>query len=398
MYLSLIKKLGWSGQTSNIVLFFFKHKFVHILVIVITALLLFINLTTKTRAEDLNNMAQNTILADLIKSEFGDFEEDEQFIVESFDREATISAVQQTYLDNLSSVRVQPRASLDEEEDDEENLQTIQGGSTIVKPDMVSTQLTKRKRTENIVYTVKSGDSISTIAEEFEISASTIMWENNLSAYSIIRPGDQLTILPVSGITHKVTSGETLSSILNKYDIKEEDLLAYNKIDDASKLSVGQTLLIPGGKKVNYVQPESTKTTGYSAIKEFVKAPNAPAASGNMMNWPTEGHRITQYYSWRHYGLDIANKIGTPLYAADAGTVEQAGWGTGYGNQILIDHGGGKKTRYAHASQLFVKVGDKVSKGETIAAMGSTGWSTGPHLHFEVIINGTKYNPLNYIK
>ena len=96
--------------------------------------------------------------------------------------------------------------------------------------------------------------------------------------------------------------------------------------------------------------------------------------------------------------MDIAAKTGTAIYAADAGTVESVGWGTGYGNQIVINHGGGKKTRYAHLSKFYAKKGDIVSKGQTIAAMGSTGWSTGPHLHFEVIINGRKYNPLNYIR
>ncbi|PIR93373.1 hypothetical protein COT99_00905, partial [Candidatus Falkowbacteria bacterium CG10_big_fil_rev_8_21_14_0_10_43_10] len=103
-------------------------------------------------------------------------------------------------------------------------------------------------------------------------------------------------------------------------------------------------------------------------------------------------------YNWSHHAVDIANKIGTAIYAADAGTVEYAGWGSGYGNQIVIDHGGGKKTRYAHASKLFVSKGDTIAKGQTIAAMGSTGWSTGPHLHFEVIINGGKLNPLDFIK
>jgi len=94
----------------------------------------------------------------------------------------------------------------------------------------------------------------------------------------------------------------------------------------------------------------------------------------------------------------VANKVGTPLFAADSGVVEYAGWGRGYGNQIVIDHGGGKKTRYAHCSKFYVTKGEKVAKGETVAAMGSTGWSTGSHIHFEMIINGRKYNPLNYIR
>lgn len=116
------------------------------------------------------------------------------------------------------------------------------------------------------------------------------------------------------------------------------------------------------------------------------------------MNWPAGVRKITQYFSWRHTGLDIAGPLGTPIYAADSGTVEIEGWGSGYGNQIVINHGGGKKTRYAHLSKFYVEKGEAVTKGQAIAAMGSTGWSTGSHLHFEVIINGTKYNPLNYIK
>jgi len=116
------------------------------------------------------------------------------------------------------------------------------------------------------------------------------------------------------------------------------------------------------------------------------------------MIWPTQGYRITQYYSWRHFAVDIANKRGTPIYATDTGVIQYVGWSIGYGYNIIIDHGGSKKTRYAHLSKFYVKTGQKVGKGESIGAMGSTGWSTGPHLHFEVIINGRKHNPLNYIR
>ncbi len=245
---------------------------------------------------------------------------------------------------------------------------------------------------------MKGGDSISTIAEEFGISVNTILWENNLSAYSIIRPGDELTILPVSGITHVVAKGDSLSSIAKKYDAEEVNIIAINKLTDTSKLKDGEKLIIPGGKKATYADYSPQRYTGISALMDVVKAPNASPVVGNKMNWPTVGHTITQYYSWRHYAIDIANKMGTPIYAADAGIVEYAGWGTGYGNQIVIDHGGGKKTRYAHLSKFYVEKGQKVSKGEAIAAMGSTGWSTGPHLHFEVIINGRKYNPLDYVQ
>ena len=144
---------------------------------------------------------------------------------------------------------------------------------------------------------------------------------------------------------------------------------------------------------------KSNNYNGISIIKDFIKT-SAPKVSGNKMAWPTNGHTITQYFSWRHPGVDIANHIGTPVYAADSGVVliAQGGYNGGYGNTIVIDHGGGKKTRYGHASRLLVKPGQVVEKGEEIMLMGSTGRSTGPHLHFEVIINGAKYNPLSYVR
>jgi murein DD-endopeptidase MepM/ murein hydrolase activator NlpD len=171
-----------------------------------------------------------------------------------------------------------------------------------------------------------------------------------------------------------------------------------NKLASASDLKIGQKLLIPGGRKISYPAYTAPSVSGLAAIKNFANSPSAKPQAGNKMNWPTVGYRITQYYSWRHTAVDIANKTGTPIYAADSGTIEYAGWGTGYGNQIVINHGGGKKTRYAHLSKFYISKGQEVTKGQAIGAMGSTGWSTGPHLHFEVIINNVKYNPLNYIK
>lgn len=397
--LKIQKRLGLKERENSFLSLVFHQKMVHVFVVAVTVLLIVINLTPKTRAGGLVEKAHKTILADLIQSEFSGFEEDEQFIIETFDKEATISSVQQSYLDNLDSLRPQLRVSLeDEEEESLDTLAIIQDGTTMLKPDLAATQKTKRARTETIVYVVKPGDSVSTIAVEFEVSVSTILWENNLSAYSIIRPGDKLTILPIIGISYKIAKGDTISSIAQKYKIDEEKILTANKLTQTATLKVGEKLMIPEGKKTP-VRTYSTKSyTGFSAIKDIVRAPNARPVVSNKMNWPTIGSRITQYYSWRHHGLDIANKKGTAIYAADAGTVEYAGWGKGYGNQVVIDHGGGKKTRYAHLSKFFVKKGAQVSKGQTIASMGSTGWSTGSHLHFEVVINSRKYNPLNYIR
>jgi murein DD-endopeptidase MepM/ murein hydrolase activator NlpD len=400
--LSLMKKMGWSKINDNIFSFLLNQKLVHILVVIISVLLIFINLTAKTKANASDaTAADNTILSSLITNEFGDNQQDQQLIVETFDQEPDISPEQQKYLENLESINPETNTTMNDNVDEENQSEasTIQGGASIIKPDMAATELTKRQREKTIVYTVLPGDTISTIAQEFDITVSTILWENNLSVYSIIRPGDSLSILPISGISHTVAKGESLNSIAKKYKISDQEILDMNKLADASVISVGQKLIIPGGTKINYPEYKPKVYTGLSAIKDIVgRQKSAKPLAGNKMNWPTVGYRITQYYSWRHTAVDIANKIGTSIYAADSGVIEFIGWGKGYGNQIVIDHGGGKKTRYAHLSKFYCEKGETVSKGESIAAMGSTGWSTGPHLHFEVMINGTKYNPLNYIK
>jgi len=397
-YLSFIKRIGWRGMQKGPLTYILGHKFVHIVVIFITFLLLFINVTAKTRADEVIEIAHNTILADLVQNEFEEFDQDDQLIVETFNNEALNTEINQSYLDSQATLKPQIGVSTEAPDDSGAVVPTVQSGNDLLLQEPAIDTRTARTRTETIVYAVEDGDTISTIAQKFEISASTIMWANNLSAYSIIRPGDELKILPMSGIVHKVVSGDSLKALASKYGVEENVILENNDIADASLLKIGDEVLVPGGKK-SYAVPTATKSyTGITAITELVKGADAQPAPSSKMNWPTSGGTITQYYSWRHTGLDIANKTGTDLYAADAGTILVSGWGKGYGNYIDIDHGGGKKTRYGHLSQSYVTVGQTVSKGQVIGAMGSTGWSTGPHLHFEVMINGVKYNPLNYIR
>ncbi len=394
LYFYLIKRLGLAESLSLLL----NQRLIHVIVVILVVLFTIINLTSKTQAVFSEDMAGHTFLSEIISSEFG---QNDQLIEEYFDEEASISPAQQTYLDNLSSVRSQPMAemkSADEMQQTEEVSNLVQGGQAIVKPDLAQTKKTKQPRQEIIYYTVQPGDTISTIAFNFDISVNTVLWENDLNVYSLIRPGDKLTILPMTGISYKVIRGDNLSKIAKTYGVEENVILEANKLTDASQIAVGKKLIIPGGRKTYYASQTAKSYTGLNALSDLLKPRSALPAQGNKMNWPTVGYRITQYFSWRHHAVDIANKIGTPIYAADAGVVEYAGWGTGYGNQIVIDHGGGKKTRYGHLSKIYCKVGEQIDKGETIAAMGSTGYSTGPHLHFEVIINNLKYNPLNYVK
>jgi LysM repeat protein len=402
LYLSFIKKLGWNIKENNILSYVLNQKTAHILVIAMTLTFIFVNLTKNTKAGIIEDSVRKTIVAQLVKSEFGELEDNEIIEEGIYDSSLPVQ-VENSYLKDNPALTTSPHALMlnpeDMETNEEISSQITSGGTAFIKPEIASTKITKQPRTEIVEYTVKPGDSISTIAAEFEVTVNTVLWENDLSAYSLIKPGQSLKILPASGISHEVKKGENLSSIAKKYKIDEEKIIEFNNLSQNGLLSINQKLIIPGGIKAKVVAPKQTSSyTGISAIKELITQPSATPVASNKMNWPTVGHRISQYYSWRHLGLDVANKTGTPIYSSDAGTIEFAGWSTGYGNNIIVDHGGGKKTRYAHLSKFYVEKGDSAEKGEAIGEMGSTGWSTGPHLHFEVIINGRKYNPLNYIK
>lgn len=263
-----------------------------------------------------------------------------------------------------------------------------------VKPHILTFQANEQKRTETEYYTVQPGDTVSSIAVRFGVSVNTILWENNLRSYTLIRPGDKLAILPTSGVSHKVAKNETLNGLANKYKVTPEEILKANQLALDAKLQIGQSLIIPGGAKISYAQPRSNIVT---RLKDIVAPPSAALTNANLQ-WPTTDTRLTQYYSWRHSGLDIAGTLRSPIYAAESGVVESVGWGSGYGYQILIKHDNGLKTRYAHLSKFFVEKGQRVARGETIGLVGSTGRSTGPHLHFEVYDGGVRRNPLSYLR
>lgn len=253
-------------------------------------------------------------------------------------------------------------------------------------------------RSETIEYTVKEGETLSEIAEKFGISTDTIRWENNLASKDSIKVGQTLSILPVSGISHKVKKGDTVYSIAKKFDVDAQGIVNYpfNAFvnDETFELAIGQTILVPGG-----VKPEAQSTVTYTARAKQV-TPNAGTvvASGRFV-WPAQG-RLTQYFAWYHKALDIANASAPPVLAADAGTVVVAGWpdNYGYGNRVVIDHGNGFRTLYAHLSRFYVVPGQTVKRGDSIGQMGNTGRSTGTHLHFEVIQNGVHLNPLTVLQ
>jgi LysM repeat protein len=419
-YFFVARRIGLFSKENSFAVYL-KQKMIHVILVLLTVSIVVTNFAQSTKAQSASSSAGKTILSSLVSSEF-DSADEGQLIEEFFDQEPDISPEQQSYLNNLSTIRAQPSASTETANDSDnltdENGGLTQEGSALKKPDMIgseplgSDQNSEVKniaqiRKEVTYYDVQNGDTVSTIAQKFGINVSTILWENDLSAYSVIRPGDKLTILPTNGITHKIARGESLISIAKQYGIDEQKIIGINHLSNPQQIQIGEKLFIPDGKKIAYAPYKPTSYSGLNIIKDLVertqltkelKKPKSLITGGNLMQWPTQGHRITQYYSWKHHAIDIANHVGTPIYAADAGTIEYAGWGNGYGNQIVINHGGGKKTRYAHLSKFYCEIGDTVGKGEAIGAMGNTGWSTGPHLHFEIMIDGSKYNPLNYVK
>ena len=305
---------------------------------------------------------------------------------------------------------ISPSAVGDEKPKEAQELSGISaGGSALTKPTIITGatvptddgEVQTTGRLETVTYVVKEGDVIGKIAQKFGISVETLLWANDLSTRSYIRPGDELKILPVTGVIHTVKRGETVGKIARIYDATQNDIIKFNKLQEGgSDIVIGEELVIPDGRKPRPIvrRPPTVRPNPVSSISAPPPSASAPAGSGYI--WPTSVRTLTQYFGWRHTGLDIAGPVGSPLYAARAGTVikAQGGYNGGYGMMVIVDHGGGVKTLYAHASKLYVSVGQKVSQGQTIAAMGSTGRSTGPHIHFEVRVNNRPQNPLRYIR
>jgi len=221
---------------------------------------------------------------------------------------------------------------------------------------------------------VEEGDTPESIAKEYNISLNTVLWVNNISKNSTLKVGQTLTVLPVSGLVHIVKSGDTIDGLSKTYKANGDDVVAFNKLADKNDVFVGDILVVPNG-----VMP--------------VKAPvlaQVPLAN-NFFIIPAEGKK-TQGLHFSN-AIDIGNKCGTPIYAAASGTVQRAryGWNSGGGNLVTILHSNGTVSYYGHLMTIVVKSGDTVEVGQRIGLMGTTGISTGCHLHFGV--TGAK-NPL----
>lgn len=228
------------------------------------------------------------------------------------------------------------------------------------------------------VYTVREGDSLSMIAEMFGVTTNTIKWANDINKATSIQPGDTLVILPIEGVRHVVKSGDTVASIAKKYEGDVDEILSFNQLASADELSVGETLIIPGGAM-------HTSVVASAAGAQPVRVSGATDTSGYFVH-PAPGSAKSQGIHG-YNAVDLAGAYGSSIRAAAAGEVivaKASGWNGGYGTYAVVRHANGTQTLYAHLSALYVGVGAYVGQGEVIGAMGSTGKSTGTHLHFEV--------------
>lgn len=272
-------------------------------------------------------------------------------------------------------------------------------GSVLV-PDIAATNdssSTELLNTQISTYTVRDGDTISSVAKMFNVSVNTVRWSNDLNGRSTLKAGQDLIILPISGITYTIKKSDTIQSIAKKYGADISDILNYNDLTLSSKLDVGTTLIIPDAElssaEITAAQPQRPAPSK-GPIKN---APFEPLLDP-VWNWPTcngcfirpvDGGYVSQKLHG-HNAIDIASPVGTPIHAMADGTViisRTGGWNGGYGTFVVLSHNvGGMSTQtlYAHMSRTAVTAGQHVYQGQTIGYIGLTGLTTGPHVHFEI--------------
>lgn len=388
------KALGINKRFS----FVFNNKYIiHVSIVVLAVFVASTNLiqAAEVRSEDFQ---KETVLHDIVKPDmFAD-----EDIVETA---ASIRKADKSYIDT-SAALVSNIPEIEEAHEESESLMTAGGGAALVKSNIIESEIGYSNDIRE--HEVVAGESIGSIAEDYGVSVATIQWANDLGSSTTITPGQTLKIPPVSGVIYTIKSGDTLLDVVAKRKGDIDEVREINEIGDDDLIAVGTTIVIPGGQP--YVPPapdpapssqvassgSSGSSSGWTSVFKPNAAPSAPA-TGVQFQWPSASHDISQYSRWGHIAIDIRGPMGTAIYASAAGTATLHSGG-GYGNYIIIDHGNGWSTLYAHLSSYGVSNGQYVSQGQYIGGEGSTGWSTGPHLHFEIRQGGTKYNPLDFVK
>jgi murein DD-endopeptidase MepM/ murein hydrolase activator NlpD len=279
----------------------------------------------------------------------------------------------------------------------------------------VHTTIPSRPRQEVITYTVVEGDTIFGIAQNFGVEPQTVLWSNYyvlLDDPHSLKPGQELSILPVNGTYHEWQQGEGLNGVASYYGVTPEDIINYapNGLDPDAigdfanpNIAPGTWLIVPGGKRefiswsaplgVTRENPASARVLGPGACEPVTGG----AVGFGTFVWPASNHRLSGFdYSpgTNHWGIDIAGNEGEGVYATDAGVIVYAGWNNyGYGNMIMVDHGNNFQSLYAHLSGISMGCGQSVGQGDLIGIIGNTGRSSGSHLHFEIRAISSWVNP-----
>jgi murein DD-endopeptidase MepM/ murein hydrolase activator NlpD len=288
---------------------------------------------------------------------------------------------------------------------------------SISRKTTLKTIIPSRPRVNVITYTVETGDNLFLIAQNYGLKPATILFGNLLALQDnprLLKPKQVLNILPVDGAYYEWKEGDTLDSVAGYFSVDPNSIIDYpgNFIDltavSQGKLEFqpGTQLIIPGGKRpiqdwgppaISRSNPAVARYYGEGACGSIYEG----AIGAGTFVWPTTDHTISGFTfdSGVHPAVDIGGAEGNPIYATDSGVVVFAGWSDyGYGYMIVLDHGTGWQSAYAHLSAVGVSCGQSVYQGGQIGALGNTGNSSGPHLHFELSINGVKVNPLDYVQ
>jgi murein DD-endopeptidase MepM/ murein hydrolase activator NlpD len=253
-------------------------------------------------------------------------------------------------------------------------------------------------------YKVQAGDSLSEIADRYGVSPNTIRWANNIPPKAGIKVDQDLLILPITGIRHKVSKGDTLASVAKRYKSDVDDIASFNGLESGEKLTIGEYIIVPNGEmnipteQIKVKLPKASTTSSNKSSSN-----NSQPVSGGYYARPVVNGILTQGYHDQYHALDISlprgQAMGAPILASAPGTVivaKSSGFNGGYGEMVIIQHDNGTQTLYAHLSSVKVSVGQQVDRGQVIGGMGSTGRSTGPHLHFEV--RGAKTPMMGYTR
>ena len=289
-------------------------------------------------------------------------------------------------------------------------------GSALMRAMQPFTFSPDRPRDEVLIYTVQPGDTLWTIAEKFNLKMDSLFWANReaLPDVHMLRVGLELNILPVDGVYHTANGKETLQEIASRFSVAPEVIIdsVYNDLvsfapEDAPP--AGTRIVIPGGVDdyADWVWRPPAVEVATAGGPQVNFAPGHPGSCGlvpsgvggdGTFRSPLPWYYVGWTFQDWHRGIDLMAQEGTPVYAADPGVVIFAGWNTwGYGNLLVVSHGNGWTTYYAHLSYLWVGCGSFVNAGQLIGEVGTTGRSSGPHLHFEIRQNGEPLNPQQFI-